>query len=1501
MKKISTLLLLILITNQVLAQKLDTLSTNKDAFVKGLVGLIDDTKKSELKDLTKEFETNVKKAVYEDYFYTDLITISNKIILNRGKAYPQLSSTLEYFMAMENLKLDKQKWDEWINTTNAVLDNSKNGDTKTILEFLEFTKFLYETKALFNSSTKSWHFTAESFSLAHNTKGAIVTLGKTQILGVTKGDTITINNTSGIYHYNENKWQGTAGTVNWQRAGLNAQDVFCTFGVYEVDMTSTAYEVDSVVFSYADYFETQIKGSLADKLIINNSPEKTSYPKFSAKRDDVPSQKITANVIYDGSFTLAGSKILGTGESKEKSSLRIYKPGTDLLVCQAFFNTITINKPENVFASNAEVSIYFGKDSIYHPSINLQLKLQENFLKLVKGEGSVSATSFFDSYHAVSFQADIIEWDLNKSFIDINTVSTSGLKAAVYESEAFFNVNKIREIRGNVSYDPLSILNIHQVKNSFNEILDVDFAKMLSPNLSVTQIQSLLFNLISEGFITWNEQTGIITIKDKVKHYVLSNAKKKDYDNIQLVSNTKLPNGRFDLESLNLNLEGVSKVPISKVSFTEFYPDSSKIVLKENRNMDFNGFFFCGNLDFFGKNNEFIYDKFTMNIPEIDTMIINIPDGDRIDKFGKPKLRPLNTVLENVSGTIEINDPRNKSGNAEMPEYPKIKTNSTSKVFFDAPQIRGGTYQRKDFFYEVNPFELDSLLDIKPRTLSFSGELHSANIFPNIKEPIKVQSDFSLGFILEAPPSGFDIYKNKAKFMDAISLNGKGLSGNGEIQFKTTRFISNDISFFPDSLAAFTDTLTVAKSKGVYEAPKVLSAKNDVKFYPYKDSLWTNSSAESPFRMYDEVMSLDGTLSITAKGVTGTGTADWGDATLRSNQFKFKADEMFADTAALQIKSLDGDKVTFNTPNVNAAVDFINYTGNFKSNLKDSKTEFGYNQYETTIDEFFWDINAKRLEFNAGTGSEGAPFTSLHKDQDSLSFLVKTADFNLETSIIAAHGVSEILIADSRIIPFEGEVVVNPEAKMGTLKNAVIEANAESKKHRIENVTIDILGKNKIRGTGSYVYKTIDTKLQYIDFPSISITTADSTLVTKKRKTQETYFALTGKGVVSEAENFIIYPDVSFYGDLEMFSSYDKLKIKGFTKIDFKSEFVNSNFYKIDSEVDPENLKMDISNAKDPGGIPVKTSIMISKSGLQPLYTEILNNQAGPLDIPMIEVNEIIAHNYDKKSYLFGLEEKIENPGKIMAGNILEFTPSTGQIHAEGALNLGTQYGVIQEKVAGTVDGDLKENQYRFNTSISFPWQFDKDLIEKLAFYLVEDNFDLEDADYTKKSTQLQLAEFFKEKDLEKAISEIELTAKFTKPKPFKENLLITDLDLIYDNEDRSYKSKGQFNLTFVGERAVHKRVSGYIQLGHRMGSDYFNIYLKTSLGDWIFINFDGGVTDVQMVSSYEDINRILQSLDLKKRTIKGESKDQFIIYGIGPEQRAIDFAKRMKQFNAEQ
>ena len=55
--------------------------------------------------------------------------------------------------------------------------------------------------------------------------------------------------------------------------------------------------------------------------------------------------------------------------------------------------------------------------------------------------------------------------------------------------------------------------------------------------------------LLKKGFISWDKESGIISIKEKVSHYVKANAKKKDSDNIKLVSKTKKQNGVLNLKT----------------------------------------------------------------------------------------------------------------------------------------------------------------------------------------------------------------------------------------------------------------------------------------------------------------------------------------------------------------------------------------------------------------------------------------------------------------------------------------------------------------------------------------------------------------------------------------------------------------------------------------------------------------------------------------------------------------------------------------------------------------------------------------------------------------------------------------------------------------------------------------------------------------------------------------------------------------------------------------
>lgn len=1479
------------------AQTVDSLPIEKSEFIKAVSKKLDDTKRADLKDLSKEFQKTNESGAFNETLLKSMIENSNQMLYVSNSIYPFFSSLVDFYLKINSQNISSKQIQSINTTLLEVMKNSKRGDTKSIISYFDFLEDLYTKNALYYSTSKSWYITSNEINLFYD-EGPKVSVGNTTLTGATSGDTIKVFNTKGEYDVANKIWYGVKGEVDWTKAGLPKNEVFANFGAYEIDLNKQSYKVDSATFTYQNYLKGNIIGAFEDKLLTSVRADNIKFPKFSAKKEDVPPQEITQNVVLYGGFMLEGSKISANVEG-ERSTLIIYKPNSKEKILVAHSPEISVKKPQKVNAANAEVSLYFDGDSIYHPNVNVNFSITKNEIKLVKGDGSLAQSKFINSHHKVEFDADIITWNLNEDFIDINTVSTSGIKAAVYESKNYFTKEKMQQIKGYVGYDPLSILNKHATKFETNEMTAYDFAKAISPNMTVQQTKTLLYQLIREGFINFDENAGLITIYPKVSHYIKSNAKISDFDNIVIESKTKEQNGRIDLKSKDIKLEGVQRIPISLANSTIFMPDSGKLNLKKNRDMEFDGMFFCGRLDFFGKNNYFEYDSFNMVLPEIDTLIMNIPDGDKLDQYGKPVLRPINSVFENLKGDININIPINKSGRAELLQFPIFNSINKSYIYYDSKNIKGGAYDRERFYYEVQPFTLDSLNILDVRNTSFPGTLYSADIFPAINEPLTVQKDLTLGFEIKTPEDGFDLYKGKGKFISDIKLDGDGLKGEGDVEFKTTYFDSDQIQFYPDSMLAVSNNFTIKQSQGSYESPDVTSYNNKINWKPYADSMLVQSSSKDPFIMYDERIKMDGFLNITDKGIAGGGVADWDDAELTSNYFDFKSEELNADTAALVIKSIYGDKVTFNTPNVNAYVNFKDNTGFFKSNTKDSKTEFGYNQYFTTIDEFFWDIDKKNLEFSVPKGStEGAPFTSMHPKQDSLSFLAKKANYNLETSIIEAFEVEEILVADSRIIPDKGEVSILPEAKMKTLKNAVLEASVETKRHIIENVTADIKGRNEMNASGRYIYSAKDTDDQYIEMTDIRVVLADSSMLDKKKKSQKIEPILKGDGIITKNQNYILYPNVNFYGKVTFLSTLENLRAKGFLKIDFKNQYITSNYIEIESEVNRDDLELELKGAKNPEGKEVRTGIFVSKAGAEPIYTNILNNKIGPIDIPMIETDGVMKHLYETNEYLFGVDEKINQTKEFARGTLIKFSPETNIMKAEGTLDLGLVYPAFDEKFYGTVKTDLAENRYRFNTTIALPFEFDKEIIERLGYYFYEDNFDLLDIDYSYQEILQQWAEYTNEKDFKQLTESVNRTGFFEKQKAHNAQIILTDVNLEYNPIERVYRSEGKIGLSFIGERGIHKQIEGWLEFGHRFGADYFNIYLKTSFNDYLFITFSG--TNMEVYSTFDDVKKMVSTVDGKKRKIMGEN-NQFYIYFLGNEIKARAFLQRMKNMSDEE
>jgi hypothetical protein len=301
---------------------------------------------------------------------------------------------------------------------------------------------------------------------------------------------------------------------------------------------------------------------------------------------------------------------------------------------------------------------------------------------------------------------------------------------------------------------------------------------------------------------------------------------------------------------------------------------------------------------------------------------------------------------------MNIDKPNNKSGKKQNPDYPIFTNQDFSYVYYDKKEIVDSAYLRDKFFFELEPFTLDSLNTFDPYLSDLDGKLVSAGIFPDFKEKLRIQEDLSLGFRRITPEKGFNIYGDKGTYRDSVFLSNNGLRGQGRVNYLFTYFESDSILFCPDSLNALADTFFMKKTEYLgLTYPEVIGENNFIHWRVYQDSMLI-SSISTPFIMYQDSSTMSGDLILTAQGLKGSGDFEFKEASLSSNQFNFMSESLSADTMAMKIKSLDQDKVTFNTPNVKGTVNFADRIGEFKSNETDIPTQFDNNAYKTNINSF---------------------------------------------------------------------------------------------------------------------------------------------------------------------------------------------------------------------------------------------------------------------------------------------------------------------------------------------------------------------------------------------------------------------------------------------------------------------------------------------------------------------------------------------------------------------
>jgi len=581
------------------------------------------------------------------------------------------------------------------------------------------------------------------------------------------------------------------------------------------------------------------------------------------------------------------------------------------------------------------------------------------------------------------------------------------------------------------------------------------------------------------------------------------------------------------------------------------------------------------------------------------------------------------------------------------------------------------------------------------------------------------------------------------------------------------------------------------------------------------------------------------------------------------------------DENAKQIAKGKEDPLAFKTQNVNAHVDFSSEVrkGQFKSNGAESFVEFPANQYICYMDIFNWYMDNGDIELESSKRQElvidsdldltGSNFWSVHPDQDSLNFMSSKAKYNIKKKQIICSEVPYVGVADAKIEPDSGYVIIEKKAHMKKFENATIIANALTQYHKIFNAEVEISSRKEYLASGDYNYVDANKNSHLIHFSKIAPDTA-----------YQTY----AKGEIEESEGFKLSPQFDYKGAVELLASQQNLVYTGFLKIAHSCGTITREWVSFSEEVVPDEIYIPLGDTiVNDKGDPVVAGLLID-----PDTTDFINriflSEKRKRSIP-----EIVTASgylfYDKADYKYKISNKEKLIERSIPGNYVDFNTKDCAMHGEGKLSFGCDFGVMKATPVGTVDYTTAGKSTTMNTSVLLDFFINENAMKKMA-ELINGKPDLDpfDPDPTKSVYEMALKELTGEETAEKMISDLTIEGAIKKmPKELEVPLFLSDVKFEWDSGEEAFMAKGKIGISNIGKEQVFKYVDGIVIIKKRRNGDKFKLYLQVDEKTWYYFSYQNELMRVK--SSDDGFNSIISATkEDKTKTKEGKNKYQYIL-----------------------
>jgi hypothetical protein len=1292
--------------------------------------------------------------------------------------------------------------------------------------------------------------------------GGIIKIYNADISITSPFDTLRLKNTSGSFIIKTEEFLGTEAFYDWPAGFQEIKGAKVVLKEFTFRTHLPELWTSKAVLLYPNMFQDSLAGVFRYKSKKWRSYDKKYFPQFTSNLSDKEISIPGENVYYKGGLSIIGGKLYGTSISENPGLIKIADHSGHAITSEA---VKYVFKDSTIFSHRSSVVIHHGSDSIFHPAVQFDFDVVNRKLILLKEKGAYKHTYYHSSLLDMEFKTDLVQWDLNSDSIHISIMNGRNIIPAVFESEEYFNPITYQKMTGLFGFHPVMVVVDYGRKINGKTFNIKELEKTYPVNAKI--LHSAIIFLKQNGFIAFDNQTGDITLKRKVYHYALSNAKKKDYDNILISSlSTGKANAIFDIVKEELYVSGVKDIFVTPNLDVRITPDSSKVTLLRGKDMRFNGTVNAGDFQYKGHDFMFEYNQFLLRMPVIDSIRIQIPDRDSTATKEDTQKTALKNHITETSGVLYINKPNNKAGFKKYAQYPYFVSESDAIVYFDSPEILNGAYDRSIKFI-IPPFEIDSINRADETGIGFEGRFIGGGILPDFDEKLSIMPDKSLGFKHKIPTEGYALYGGEGVVYNDLSLDQSGLKANGKIDYRTTTIHSDDFIFYMDSVTAIGSGGII--KEGDYDGasyPEAILGAYSMLWLPLKDSMYIEN-VDEPFRFYNSTASLIGKANITAKGVFGSGTMLSRGSKSVSSEFEFSQLFYSARHAKFEILTDEDGKPAMLGDDISMNFDLTqNIADVHPEQIGVAAISFPYAQMKTSITDAVWYLDSAKITMSKpeNVKLESSYFYTTREELDSLAFNASSATYDINSFELNVKGIPYIKVADAEIIPDNNETTILANSELQQFKNAKLKIDTLNEYHNLYDGDIKILSRNKFEGSATYELVTAANDTFAIKFESFEL---QEFPIGKDETIQMT----VSGGSVAESQNLQMAPGFLFKGSTTMYADKKKLELNGLTKLNIKSIPDYDHWIQFAQSGDSTDVSIDLASALTEEGSAIDAGLIYDNISYN-VYSSFVQNRNRAEDVYLFKAEGALTYDYTSDNYF------IETPSKSAlnsyAGKTFIYNDQTKSVIFEGPIDFtkNTENFSLKAAVLGSAKPD--SSFYAMDAFLAFQMSLHKSVTDAMSFDVLDiiERLGADVAHSNSVEVIYKLSNMVGDtpaKEYENG-SLSDYIPMFATGAQLEKTIVISNVDLRWSPNQRSWYNTSKLGFSNILKNDINASIDGFIEIKKSdTGGDIIHLFLQVAPATWFYFGYNDG--RLSMFSSNPDFNAMVTEHSNIGKTAFGE------------------------------